>query len=756
MNELLTSCTDEQLKYIIFDKKEDTKLIACAGSGKTQSIVLRMQYLIDNNIYTSDNILMLTFSRFTQNDFINRLDKLKNNNFNITINYNLIKTIDSYAKSIIDVNNKIDVSLLSYRFMLLLESDTQINLNNIKIIFIDEAQDLNEIQYRICKALHDKYNIVINFIGDPNQNIYQFRNSSEKYFMAFETPNIFYLTHNFRSSPNIVNFSQYLRPFNNIDIKCTKQNIDLKPLFLFVKTNKEFEINLIRLLNEATKYEINFKDIAIIAPTRGVIKGTDKSKGLCFITNILHKYNFKFKQFYEEATDEVSTKLEYKPENNKLNILTYMGSKGLEWKHVIIVDANICLINKRDFNDNKHNYDRYLLYVACSRAIDNMFIFSNYNVTHNGIIYKINPWFSLIPTNLYDIENTYLLDTLQYPNVKSIKTLEKECRITKIIDNLNEQNLDKLSNIIEYDNLIRQINKIFDIQPINCQTPIFLGRYIELFYFTCYKIKYREEKRRFSDIENIITNNYIYDNERYDVADWFYKHKSDLSNNILTWESINNLVKDKNNKDINIIEYIYNKFDKSIEVSKHTFISDKFYYDYIIKEKEWMKRKYDKYIDASDFSHIKKIVFNISLILYSIDTQHYFHINNCGKKFRQILTSHNDLLNKIITYVNTHNHLYISTNVLVSNNNLIGEIDMLDFNNRIWELKCVSDINLKHILQLLMYNIIYFKLDESNNMHINVYLNFINFIKGEEIFIDLHLTIDKIKQIINIFTNITN
>jgi superfamily I DNA/RNA helicase len=57
-------------------------------------------------------------------------------------------------------------------------------LNKIKCIFIDEAQDLNEIQYNILIELKNKLNIILNFIGDPNQNIFQFRYSESKYFFS--------------------------------------------------------------------------------------------------------------------------------------------------------------------------------------------------------------------------------------------------------------------------------------------------------------------------------------------------------------------------------------------------------------------------------------------------------------------------------------------------------------------------------------------------------------------------------------------
>src|SRR5947207_797163 len=108
------SYTDEQLKYINYDKKNHTKLLACAGSGKTRCIIARMNKLIENKTYNAESILMLTFSRFTRDDFMNKItdysEKNKNNGSPF-INVNCVKTIDKFAKQVIDPDGNVDVLL---------------------------------------------------------------------------------------------------------------------------------------------------------------------------------------------------------------------------------------------------------------------------------------------------------------------------------------------------------------------------------------------------------------------------------------------------------------------------------------------------------------------------------------------------------------------------------------------------------------------------------------------------------------------
>lgn len=105
------------------------------------------------------------------------------------------------------------------------------DLTIYKTIFIDEAQDLNSTQFIILSSLKSKLNISLNLIGDPNQNIYQFRKSTDKYLREFSAEE-FLLTVNFRSHKNIVDFSKALRPIQT-HIKAHKPSLDILPILYF-------------------------------------------------------------------------------------------------------------------------------------------------------------------------------------------------------------------------------------------------------------------------------------------------------------------------------------------------------------------------------------------------------------------------------------------------------------------------------------------------------------------------------------------
>lgn len=740
---MTSTFTDEQLSYINYNKIEDTKLIAVAGAGKTKCIIGRMDFIIKNNMLAPEEILMLTFSRFTRDDFLN---KIKKNDVD-TILESQIKTIDSFAKYVIDNDNEIDVSLLSYKFMKYLEETpaeeikNNDKLNKIKCILVDEAQDLNEIQYKILIYLKQKNNIMLNLIGDPNQNIYQFRKSSDKFLNEFQATT-FYLTKNFRSYDPIIEFSKHLRPIKDKDISGKLGKSKCLPNFIFHEDDSELEKHLINLLNNAKMAGIDFSDIAILSPTRGRMMGYGRSYGLCLMSNLLYKNNIKFKQFYEESTDEQQAGIKYCPEKGYVNILTYMGSKGLEWKCVILVDADICLINKRIFNDDKHKNDQYLLYVACSRAVDNMVIFSKYKFNEGNLNFQLNPWFELVPKECYVMDKR-LEKFFKYPTVKQRDMGENEKRVTKMIDKIDEVLLDELSQICKYGSKIEKtVTKIFDKDfSVIISSNIFLGKYIENLFFIYYSIARNKPKKRYVDIENIINKRIVTD-VPFTVSDWYYKNKGNLS-----WEEFD---KNKDSYDKIIVDTITNKFNREQKFSEHTIVNDGYFKSFILSLRNKIEENYNKYKETTNGKKMKTYLFNIMVILYSLDTQHYFHVLNKGKKFKDILVLCDELLDKVRTYAEETKINFESNSVLINKEGFLGEIDLLSDDKKIWEIKCTSDISLKNLLQVLMYNILYHDLenyDFEKNIKVNVECNFINFLKGEKITFNISLTKSEVRRI---------
>ncbi len=764
------SYTEEQLRYINYDKKTHTKLLACAGSGKTRCIIARINKLIENDVYKHDEILMLTFSRLTRDDFIEKIksysciapkqqqqQQCSNGSLSeIPQIVNIVNTIDSFAKKVIDHDNTVDVSLLSYKLMKYLETENIIKLkeNNelakIKIIFIDEAQDLNEIQNNIFCHMKNRLGIIINMVGDPNQNIFQFRNSSDKYLREF-TADVFELTHNFRSHQSIVDFSKYLRPFEENAIVCHKGPNECEPIMMFYEDEGILERNILDILEEARKRNIDMSKFAILAPTRGRMRGGGKSHGLCFVTNILYKAGIKFKQFYEESVDETNSNgIKYAPIQGHVNVLTYMGSKGLEWDYVIIIDANTCLINKRQFNEEKHKNDQYLLYVACSRAVQNMFIYSKCYFRDGAPHFNTNQWFEKVPENLYQIDDRYA-KTFYYSKLKYIDSMEKDNRLSKIIDNLDCYDLDCLSNLIGYQTkIIKYQKQIFknDYSMIEKTSAIFLSKYTECLFKTLCEIKHNKPHTPFVDIENVIESDHIVVGLSEDICQWFYKNKK-----IMTWDKF-----DKDDTIPKLTKDIINKnFDRNKHFNAHHISLNGYYQWFILDQKIRIKNLYQKYMKCRNSSQIREILFHLMVVIHGIDTQHYFHIKSKGKKYENILENFKNMFDEIEEYVDVIDHSFNMISENVSKWGIFSKIDMIDEYDNIWMIKCSNDISLKHTLQsiinFMMYSPVFPDCDFIPNdeiMEINI--NYINLLKGEEITYQYNFTQLIVKKIIDILT----
>ena len=113
-----------------------------------------------------------------------------------------------------------DLLLLAYR--LLTENDKIASFFRrlYRYVCIDEAQDLNEAQYAVIKALCGSEFKNVMMVGDPNQSIYGFTTSSPKYMEDFEhdfgATKIF-LAENFRSSKVVVDIARTLEPSYSVE-----------------------------------------------------------------------------------------------------------------------------------------------------------------------------------------------------------------------------------------------------------------------------------------------------------------------------------------------------------------------------------------------------------------------------------------------------------------------------------------------------------------------------------------------------------
>jgi DNA helicase II / ATP-dependent DNA helicase PcrA len=108
-----------------------------------------------------------------------------------------------------------DILLLAYRILSERPAIAAILHRTYRYLFVDEAQDLNPVQYALVRTLGENAASTL-LVGDPNQAIYGF-NGSSKEFMLEEFPKDFTverveLRENFRSSRAVIAAANALYP----------------------------------------------------------------------------------------------------------------------------------------------------------------------------------------------------------------------------------------------------------------------------------------------------------------------------------------------------------------------------------------------------------------------------------------------------------------------------------------------------------------------------------------------------------------
>jgi DNA helicase-2/ATP-dependent DNA helicase PcrA len=108
-----------------------------------------------------------------------------------------------------------DLLLLTYQLFTDFPKVADLYRRMYQYVCIDEAQDLNESQYAVIRALcGDNFNNVM-MVGDPKQSIYGFNSSSPEYLLRFKQDfgaAELELTENYRSSQAVVRVAQALDP----------------------------------------------------------------------------------------------------------------------------------------------------------------------------------------------------------------------------------------------------------------------------------------------------------------------------------------------------------------------------------------------------------------------------------------------------------------------------------------------------------------------------------------------------------------
>ncbi len=140
----------------------------------------------------------------------------------------------------------------------------------LEYIMVDEYQDIDDLQYRLMKALCPLHgNLFV--VGDPDQTIYTWRGASVRFILDFEKdfPNVrtIIMNENYRSTPEILAVANDLiaKNKNRVEKNLTAQNPDGPlPVYHHARTNKLEAEWIANEIHNLVDHGAKYSDVAIL------------------------------------------------------------------------------------------------------------------------------------------------------------------------------------------------------------------------------------------------------------------------------------------------------------------------------------------------------------------------------------------------------------------------------------------------------------------------------------------------------------
>lgn len=292
------------------------------------------------NSFTDVNFLYVYRLLFSDKDLFKRLSY----GLNIDLSENFFKIAELTCKNIDD--GKVYYEDIGPLLYLKYKVEGFKSHKKIKHVVIDEAQDYSQIFYKIFNLMF--YDAKFTVLGDVNQTLD--RGINEAFYdlidevFAKRKIKKFFIENSYRSTYEINEFSIGLLK-HPPKIMPFERHGD-KPQLVRKYSFEEICINIAN--NASELFADGYKTIGVIAKTKdeaNKVYGTMK--------------NFINVKLLNSKDDEVI---------EGINILTPYEAKGLEFDVAFVFNAS---------NENyKTEYDRNLLYIACTRALHRLIIYS--------------------------------------------------------------------------------------------------------------------------------------------------------------------------------------------------------------------------------------------------------------------------------------------------------------------------------------------------------------------------------------------
>ncbi|KAL0241726.1 hypothetical protein GEMRC1_006961 [Eukaryota sp. GEM-RC1] len=366
---------NERSSTFISSPIESCKLLGQPGAGKSLCIFYFLKVKIESNLLSfPHDFIILTFSRTTVTDLLRKAARFDLGEY---FNSKNIRTFHSLAGTICHargVPSSMRSCLHTATELLQNEAvDGIFSLYRLKVIVVDEAQDLNPTQFLFVKTLSDALNIPLIMVGDTNQAIFSFQGSDPGILHEYDYPT-YSLIMNYRSSAPIIDFCNCITPFSEREKMIVSDEAKgHHPVEVHVVHKDALRSEILSKIQYFRNLGLAYEEIAILGPVK--LSGIKFSNiGLQAVANIFEiaqiPYNLRYRRpsLIQEEYDS------FDPVAGQINLMTIHGSKGLEFRAVILLNFHFNTMGRIP-TEHEYQESKFLWYVGCSRAKQYLSIF---------------------------------------------------------------------------------------------------------------------------------------------------------------------------------------------------------------------------------------------------------------------------------------------------------------------------------------------------------------------------------------------
>lgn len=567
-------------------------LIGIPGGGKSTSIIHRIIHQVETCQIPPNGFIVVTFSRAAANDFRQKGRRIRPDIFD----NDHIRTIHSLAGVIVNKSSSINsLNTVVYRATrhIRLNPDALVKFQGVKVVYVDEAQDISQTQYDLVCALGEALQAAVVLVGDADQALYAFQGGSAEFLNNHAGFRI-ELVKNYRSTHQIVHLANSARPSKmNVQPMISASGKQGATPRIISNTHDVLGRRLVEIVRDSFAKK---RSVAIIGPTKKSgydFHGRMRNVGLQWAYHILLKNNIAAHIHYQEGAKEGSNidKTCQKENNfplNKVHFFTIHGSKGLEFDTVVLLNFHTELMGFEKITNDDINSYKCLIYVGFTRAKEELWVLHRFkrDVWHEYADYK--SCFELEGEDI-PLPSTLQLHAAKQPLIYNWKKVLYDRKV------LTESRLSELEDIANINVTVcgNHFSYAHKELPEQDKISVLYGNWAEALFQNRYRGKlplcYKCIKNMIDSLEEVpfkyisaITTMYqklgLSANEQLTLYDYeYYKQQNtSLSEDVDTY--ITNALLANNAKVFFHIPGITRFFDKTVltnllaECNKHTYI----------------------------------------------------------------------------------------------------------------------------------------------------------------------------------------